>query len=303
MNERRSTYRMLIVVTIWVFVGAVVLAALLRPRGPVTGRSRYSLSHSTGIGVVEIDGFIGTSEATIRLIEQYAERDNVRGILLEINSPGGVTVASDEIYRAIVRAGETGKPVVAYLGSVAASGGYYIACAADSIVAHPASTTGSIGVIIEYPVAAELFEKIGLRWETVTTGPYKNMGSPFEEPDERHRAWFQEVVDDSYEQFLDVVRSSRGLEDEILRRYADGRVFTGRQAVQWGFADLTGDLYAATELIGRLSGIGPDPRLIRPDRPRRITLWDVVLGQELAELATELGLGPIHGPRVLWLMR
>jgi len=302
MAGERSTYRTLIIVTISLFVVAILFSALRRP---TVWRSEgsWNVGHSTGIGVVDIEGFIGSSEATIRLIEEYAERDNILGILININSPGGITVSSDEIYRALVRARETGKPIVAYMGIVAASGGYYIACAADTIVAHPASTTGSIGVIIEYPVAAELFDKIGLRWETVTTGPYKSMGSPYAEPDERHRIWFQEVVDDSYEQFLEVVRESRGLEEETLLQYADGRVFTGRQAAEWGFADRTGDLHDARGLIGRMTGLGSDPRLHRPARPRRVTLWDVILGEGIADLATELGLGPVHGPRVLWLMR
>ncbi len=303
MTMRRGTYRGLIIATLSVFAVAVLLAALRRPAGQRDAGGGYNLGWSNGVGVVDIEGFIGGSETTIRLIEEYAERDNIQAILLEINSPGGVTVSSDEIYRALVRVKEAGKPIVAYLGSVAASGAYYIACAADTIIAHPASTTGSIGVIIEYPVAAELFDKIGLRWETVTTGPYKSMGSPFEEPDERHRIWFQEVVNDSYEQFLEVVRTNRRLEEETLRHYADGRVFTGRQAVEWGFADRTGDRYEAKVCVGRMAGLGPDPRLLRPYRSRHVTLWDVLLGQGIEELAKELGIGPLHGPRVLWLMR
>lgn len=266
---------------------------------------RLDFSWSGSVGLVEVNGFIGNSESTVKLIEEYASRSSIKALLVKIDSPGGVTVSADEIYRALMRArSEHFKPVVAYLGSVAASGGYYIACAADTIVAHPSSTTGSIGVIIEYPVAAELFDKIGLRWETITTGPYKSMGSPFEEPTERHREWFREVINDSYEQFFDVVLNSRRLDEEELRRYADGRVFTGRQAVEWGLADHTGDFRDARALVGRMAGLGDEPDLVKPRTIRRVTFWDLLLGRAgIDEIKEEMGIGPLNGPRVLYLMR
>ena len=300
------SYRKLIIGTGLFFLVVVLLSVTMTGRrAGRQGGDRFDLGWSSGIGLVEITGFIGASEGTVKLIEEYGRRSGIRAILLRIESPGGVTVDSDEIYRALRRVREEeGKPIVAYLGSVAASGGYYIACAADTIIAHPASTTGSIGVIIEYPVAAGLFDKVGIRWETVTTGPYKSMGSPFEEPSEEHLAWFQEVVNDTYEQFIEVVRTNRMLDDDTLERYADGRVFTGRQAVTWGFADRTGDFRDARLTAARMGGLGEEADLIRPRRPRELTIWDLVLGRAgLGTLKEEIGLGPLKGPRTLYLMR
>lgn len=300
------TYRKLIIGTgIFFLVVVVVSITWSGRRQGRAGGDRIDLGWAAGIGLVEINGFIGSSESTIRLIDEYGDRSSIKTILIRIESPGGVTVYSDEIYRALRRVRvDKGKPIVAYLGSVAASGGYYIACAADTIIAHPSSTTGSIGVIIEYPVAEELLDKVGIRFEVVTTGPYKSMGSPFEEPTEQHREWFQKVVDDTYEQFIDVVRASRMLDDEILYRYADGRVFTGRQAVEWGFADRTGDFHDARQTAARMGGLGEDADLIRPRRARKTTVWDIILGRVGIDDVTEgLGLGSLNGPRTLYLMR
>jgi len=258
-----------------------------------------------GVGVVEIEGTILGSRSTVRIIEELGDRSDVKALLLRIESPGGGVVASDEIYRAVRRvADEEQIPVVAYLGGVAASGGYYIACAADSIVAHPASTTGSIGVIVQYVVAEELFRKLGIEWETLTTGPYKSMGTPFEASTEQQREWFQAVIDDDYEQFLDVVREGRVMEEDELRRYADGRIFTGRQAVEWGFADRTGGFRDAIALAGSMADLGEDPHLITIRVSRRLSLWDLLLGRAgLREVREELGIGPLDGPGVYYLMR
>ncbi len=300
-----SLYRRLILGTAVLFVLALFL---FWPDGPdrVDG---FEIEWGEGVGLVEVEGIILDSGRLVKLIEAYASRDDVRAILVDVDSPGGGVVASDEIYRALRRArDQEGKPVVAYLGAVAASGGYYVACAADTIVAHPASTTGSIGVIAEFPVASELLDKIGLRWQVMTSGPYKDMGSPFKEPTERQLAWFQQVIDDTYEQFLQVVVTSRDMTEEQVRRYADGRIFTGRQAAAWGFVDRTGDRTEAVATAGRMAGLGEDPRLIAPRRPRELTLWDILLGRsgagDLLDLAARrLGMGPADAPHVRYLMR
>jgi protease-4 len=300
--QRRSLYGRLILWTGGLFAILLILVSVSGAEGRGGG---ISLRLRPGVGVVEVRGTLLGSRALVSRIEEIAAHGDVRALLLHIESPGGGVVASDEIYRAVLRAAEKEQlPVVAYLGSVAASGGYYIACAADSIVAHPASTTGSIGVIVQYAVAEELMDKLGIEWETLTTGPYKSMGTPFEETTERQREWFREVLADDYEQFLEVVRRGRGLDEEVLRTYADGRIFTGRQAVRWGFADMTGDLHDAAALAGRMAGLGEDPYLIHVRPERRVTVWDLLLGRAgLAEIRRELGVGPLDGPRVYYLMR
>lgn len=300
-----TTYRRIMLWTVAVFVLGLWLLSIARRQDQGLN---LGFGLENGIGLVSVKGAIVTGERTVREIEGLAARSDVTAILVRIESPGGGVVGSDEIHRALLRVrNEKGKPVVAWLGSVAASGGYYLACAADSIVAHPAALTGSIGVIVEYPVTKGMLEKIGIEWETITTGPYKAMGSPVEDPTEAHRLWFREVIGDSYEQFLEVVRSGRGIDEETLRRYADGRIFTGRQAVGWGFADTLGDFRAACDLAGRMGGVGEDPRLIRPPRPPRTTLWDVLLGKAGLEDALEVvlsraGIGPLDAPHVYYRM-
>jgi protease-4 len=302
MARPTSTYGRLIAWTGIVFGLCLVLVAMTGSRSLAEG---VDFGFRSGVAVVEIEGTILASETTVRVIESLASRNEVKSILLKIESPGGGVVSSDEIYRAVQRARQNEeKPVVAYLGTVAASGGYYIACAADSIVAHPASTTGSIGVIVQYAVTEEMFRKLGIEWETLTTGPYKDMGSPFKTATERHREWFQTVIEDDYEQFLDVIRAGRDLDEEQLRQYADGRIFTGRQAVAWGFADRVGDFRDAVAMAGEMGGLGADPRLIRVRTRRNLTVWDFVFGRAgLVELRREFGLGPVDAPHVYYLMR
>jgi protease-4 len=299
------TYRRIMLWSVALFVFGLWLLSIARRHEE--GRS-FGVGLRPGVGLIELRGAILTGERTVREIEELGARSDVRALLVRIESPGGAVVGSDEIYRALARVREQeGKPVVAWLGSVAASGGYYVACAADTIVAHPASTTGSIGVIVEYPITRGLFEKLGIEWETVATGPYKTMGSPTETPSEAHRAWFRAVIGDTYEQFLEVVRTRRGIPEETLRSYADGRVFTGRQAVAWGFADTTGDFRDARAMAGRMGGVGDDPRLIRPPRPPRTSVWDLVMGragiEDLMEMiAQRAGIGPVDAPHVYYRM-
>ena len=303
MPGRRSPYGRLILWTGGLFALLLVMISFSGAEGLGSG---MDLRLGPGVGVVEIEGTILGSRTTVRIIEELGDRSDVKALLLRIESPGGGVVASDEIYRAVRRVAEEEEiPVVAYLGSVAASGGYYIACAADSIVAHPASTTGSIGVIVQYVVAEELFRKLGIEWETLTTGPYKSMGTPFEASTERQREWFQTVIDDDYEQFLDVIEAGRDMmEEDEIRRYADGRIFTGRQAVEWGFADRTGDFREAVALAGNMADLGEDPHLIRIRVSRRLTVWDLLFGRAgLREVREELGIGPLDGPGVYYLMR
>jgi len=300
-----TTYRRIMLWTVAAFILGLWLLSIAR-------RQEDGLALGFGlrpaIGVITVSGPIGNGERTVREIEDLAARSDVKALLVRIESPGGSVVGSDEIHRALLRVrAEEKKPVVAWLGTVAASGGYYLACAADTIVAHPAALTGSIGVIVEYPVTKGLLEKIGIEWETITTGPYKAMGSPVEDPTEAHRSWFREVIGDSYEQFLEVVRAGRGIDEETLRRYADGRVFTGRQAVGWGFADVLGDFRSACDVAGQMGGVGEDPRLVRPPRPPRTTVWDMLLGHAGLEDALEVvlrraGIGPLDAPHVYYRM-
>ena len=274
MTRRRKDW--LIGLTIaCVSVALILILAAVRQ-----GRSREDVISRGGekIAIVELLGPIYDSRRIVRQIETYGEQKSIRGILLRIDSPGGLVVPSQEIYESVRRVRDGGKPVLAFMGSVAASGGYYAACGADTLMAQPGTTTGSIGVIAEFMHTYELFRKIGIKFEIIKSGPYKDLGSPhrgFTEADRRHlQAW----IDDAFDQFVTVVAESRRMTRREALRIADGRVFTGRQALAIGLVDTLGYYRDAVDLTARMAGIEGEPTVVR-ERTRRITLIDLFLEQ------------------------
>jgi len=196
--------------------------------------------------------------------------DSKKDIQMYINSPGGVVAPSQSIYQTLGRIRtEDGVPVVASIGAVGASGGYYVALAADSILALPGSMTGSIGVILEYPNVEELLDKLGVRMEVVKSGAQKDMGSPFRAMGPEDRAILDAMITDVHEQFIEAVADGRGMTVEAVRELADGRVMSGRQALEAGLIDRLGNLEDAIALAGELAGLGSRPRIIRPPEPER----------------------------------
>jgi len=231
------------------------------------------------IGVVKIEGLIVDSERIVRQLDRFHRRKDIDAILVRINSPGGTVAASQEIYGKLRRLRDEGaQPVIASLGAVAASGGYYVAVAADTIMASPGTTTGSIGVILDYPVAAELMDKLGLQVEVIKSGSLKDAGSPFRPPTDSDRRSFQRVIDDLHAQFTEVIAAERDLSLEQVRELATGEVFTGRQALELGLVDILGGFEDAITLTGRLTGDTRRPVVVRPVERRRISLWDYLLG-------------------------
>lgn len=230
------------------------------------------------IGYVEIKGIISEPSSTVRWIKTLREEKSVRAILVKINSPGGSVVASNEIYNALRKASEEGKPVVAYLGNVAASGGYYIACAADRIVASPGSVTGSIGVIMEFPVIEKLMKKLGVEVEVIKSREYKDIGSPFRKMKKEERKLLKDVILDVYDQFVQVVCESRGLPKDSVLKIADGRILTGRQAFHYGLADTIGTEEDAIEIAKSLAGIKGKAKLLF--KKKRRGLIDILFGFE-----------------------
>ena len=183
-----------------------------------------------------------------------AEQDQeVKAVVIRINSPGGTVTASDVLFRAVERfKHDTHKPVVICMADVAASGGYYLACAGDEIVAHPTTVTGSIGVIIQTVNFSEGLRRIGVKAESITSGPNKNMGTPFEPMTPEHRELLQGLVSEFYEGFVAIVKESRPrLKSEELAMITDGRVVTGKRAVELGLVDRLGDLHEAFEAAKR----------------------------------------------------
>jgi len=271
----------------------------------VLARIGGDLMPGRGIGVVRIEGVIVSASqggfsanATVadeRVIADLERADNdpsIAAIVLRINSPGGGVVASDEIYRAVKR---VEKPVVAYFGETAASGGYYVGCAADLIVAHPDALTGSIGVIMDIVNARRLFDKLGIEMVAIKSGVVKDIGSPYREMTDDERTVLQALVDEAYQNFVDIVAKERGLPREEVLQVADGRVFTGRRAVELGLVDETGSFKDAVRAAADLAGIQGEPRVVE------ITRQPTLLGSLLSSvsyLGSLLQMDGVSGPRL-----
>ncbi|MDZ4712119.1 MAG: signal peptide peptidase SppA [bacterium] len=227
------------------------------------------------IAVVDLNFTIISSESIVKQFKKYREDKSIKGILLRVNTPGGGVASSQEMYEAVRQTRDAGKPVVVSIGSLGASGGYYVACGGSTIMADPGSLVGSIGVIINLMNFQSLAEKIGISETTIKSGELKDAGSPFKDLTEKDKAYFQSIVDDSYDQFLDVVSTSRKMDKEKLKEYADGRVFTGRQAFDIGLIDSLGTFEDAIRLTGRMAGIEGEPAIVR--ERDRLTLIERIL--------------------------
>jgi protease-4 len=234
------------------------------------------------VAIVDVHGVIENSSDVVRQLRKYGKDSSIPVVVLHIDSPGGGAASSQEIYEEVNKLREDGKKIVASMGSVAASGGYYVACAADTIVANPATLTGSIGVIFQFPVAEELFKKIGLKYEVVKRGEIKDIGSMNRSMTERERESLQSVVDDTYEQFVGVIVDSREMERDEVVRIADGSIFTGRQAKDLGLVDELGDLHDAIKIAGEMVGMEEYPKTVT-ERKKKISWYDV-LTQRMSDL-------------------
>ncbi|MFP3895867.1 MAG: signal peptide peptidase SppA [Anaerolineales bacterium] len=200
------------------------------------------------------------SDTLVDWIEEATENPRVAAIVLDVNSPGGGVVASAYIHEALV---ECPKPVVVSMGDTAASGGYYISSGAQYIFAHPATITGSIGVILSFVNAEELAEKLGITMEVIKSGPFKDQGSWHRSLEEQERELLQSFIDEAYDDFVQVIVEGRDLSEEYVRTYADGRIFSGKRAVELGFVDATGDLEDAIDKAAELGGIRREPEILR----------------------------------------
>lgn len=201
------------------------------------------------------DPFFRDSEKIIKRLKKINENFSVKAVVLRINSPGGTVGAIQGIYSEILKLRKNGKFVVASFSDIAASGGYYIACAADKIVAQPGTLTGSIGVILEIGNFAELMKKIGVKIETIKSGKHKDIGNYSREMTVEERKILQDLINDAYEQFLSAMVSGRKLNELKARELADGRIFTGAQAKSVGLVDSLGGLDEAVEEAKKLAGI------------------------------------------------
>ncbi len=253
-----------------IFFGIVFLVSML------SGNKRTSKTlrvvGADKVALVKIEGLLVTSDHVVEELNDYADDSSIKAIVLRIDSPGGGVVVSQEIYNAVKNARKEGKKVVASMGTVAASGGYYVAAAADKIVANPGTLTGSIGVKMEFANIEKLLEKIGVRGVVVKAGEYKDVGSPFRDMSEPEKKILQDVIDDVHSQFIKAVAEGRNMQEADVRAIADGRIFTGRQALELKLVDKLGDLADSIKVAGDLVGIKGKPRVI--EKRKKIPFLD-----------------------------
>jgi protease-4 len=252
---------------------ALLLGAILTL---VSGSSTSSLlSLREKIGVVNIEGTITDSEPVVTQLVQFRKDKGIKAIVLRIDSPGGAVAPSQEIYWEVKKAAAS-KTVIASMGKVAASGGYYVACAANKIVANPGTLTGSIGVLMEFLQVEDLLKKIGVGIEVLKTGEFKDIGSPHRKLSEKDRELISSLISDIQRQFVEAVARGRNLPIEKVREIADGRILSGAQSKEHGLVDELGNFQDALELAKKMTGVEGEVTLVYPKK-KGSRLWDFVL--------------------------
>lgn len=288
------------VIIISVFVLAFVFFGIMF-MSLLTQDSDFELSGLGGnVGIVEVFGVIDefSGRKAIKQIEKWAESGSIEAIVVHVNSPGGGAAISQEIYDAMLRARDE-KPIVTAMASVAASGGYYIACASDKIVANPSTLTGSIGVIFQFHTYEGLMDKIGIGTETIKSGDLKDVGSYSRKMTEEEELMLKSVVMDTYEQFVQAVADGRGKDVEEIYPLADGSIFTGLQAYNLGLVDTLGGLNEALHIAAELAGMDGEPKPVRAYERKKISIFDL-----LGDMSSFLELPiqkPMSGPQLMYL--
>ena len=245
--------------------------------GPVFGEK---------VAVLEIKGVIADSQPTIEQLATFRKDSSVKAVVVRIESPGGGVSPSQELYQEVGRTRRE-KPVVVSMGSIAASGGYYIASAAQKIYANPGTITGSIGVILQFTNFEELLNKIGFRMEIVKSGKFKDVGNPSREMTPEERAYLQTMIDNVHQQFVRDVARGRRMQEEEVREVADGRIFTGEQAKELGLVDELGNLRDAINAAAKLAGIEGEPKIVYPEKEKR-SVVDYLFNRVTEKLADNI---------------
>ncbi len=242
-----------------------------------------NISFNEKIGVISIEGTISESMRITSQLVNMRKNKRIKAIILRINSPGGSVGPAQEIYREVQKTIET-KKVIVSMGGVAASGGYYIAAAANKIVAEPGTITGSIGVIIEFVLLKDLINNIGIKFEVLKSGEFKDVGSPHREMTERDRELVKDLIADIQNQFVEAVAKGRNLDEEQVKKIADGRVFSGARAKELGLIDVLGNFQDAVETAKEMAGITGEVTLVYPKKSG-MELWERFMDSAAGSLA------------------
>jgi protease-4 len=295
-TERKKGVWILWLFAVGIFTSFFVFCILLVWFG-LNGYSANGFSYpgQDKIGLVEITGPIYTSEPIIQQLDDLAHRSAVRALVLRIDSPGGSVVAAQEVYRELQKIKDRdGLVILTSMGNVAASGGYYIACGSDLIMASPGTITGSIGVIASWTQYDELLNWAKLKDVVIKSGNFKDAGNPARALTPEELAYHQELVDELHAQFVGAVAESRGLPVEQVARLSDGRVVTGGRALDLKLIDEIGNLSDAVERAADLAGLDDDHQLLRRRRDRPLNLIDLLEGYVLRRVADSLDRGRGH---------
>ncbi|MBP2634335.1 MAG: sppA [Firmicutes bacterium] len=293
-------------------IGISMLGALFI--GPKVKQSK--LAGRDKIAIIYVDGMIvggrgqvglfsegGGTDALIRQLHAARDDQSVKAIVLRINSPGGTVPASQEVGEELKKVRELGKPVITSMADMAASGGYWLAACTDKIYANPSTITGSLGVYMPYSNWEELYKKIGVRQEKIKSGPHKDILSPDRQLTEEERAIIQVMVDDMYNQFVEVIAEGRHLDQAKVRQLADGRIYTGRQAKEAGLVDELGNMYDAIDGATAMVGIKGKPEIVEYGKQNAL---EALLGAQdshtpeqlmLKQLKDILSSGPVAAPQ------
>jgi protease IV len=270
-------------------VGAILLLFLLCVWiATVLSSDQDRLVGGDGVGLVEVKGIIVDGQETIRQLRMMKKDKRVKAVVIRVDSPGGVVGPSQEI-SAEIKGLTKVKKVVVSMGSVAASGGYYISAPASLIYANPGTITGSIGVLMKFSNIEGLMGKVGLRAFTIKTGKFKDVGSPVRAMTPAERQMLQGVIDSTHAQFVKAVAEGRRLPVDQVRAIADGRIFSGEQALALKLVDRIGTLQDAIEEAGRLGGLKEEPEVLRPPK-KKAPIFDLLV-QGAAEQLSALSRG------------
>ncbi|MDH4070106.1 MAG: signal peptide peptidase SppA [Ignavibacteria bacterium] len=299
--KKSTKWFLAILAFLFLFVaGFFAIVLVVTASLPVDSTETVTYGSGEKLGVIEVTGVIRSAKEVNRQVRKYADDSSIRAILIRVDSPGGAVVASQEIYEQIRRARDGGKPVVVSMGAMAASGGYYISCAATRIVANRGTLTGSIGVVAEFLQLEEALDKLGVGVKVIKTGRLKDAGTPVRDMTSEDERYFQSLMDEVHRQFAGVVELERSLEMKTVKLLADGRVFTGEEALRHGLVDTIGTFEDAVLIAAELGGIEGEPAQVK-ERKRRVW-WEGLFGeamQSVVDLKTEMLERPVLSYRFL----
>ncbi len=289
MFSRRHPYLFFIIIFSAIAAASIITMSALIFWGSAESR----LDFGEKVGVVEITGIIKEATPVVNSLKQFRKDDSIKAIVLRIDSPGGGVGPSQEIYREVRKTVKT-KKVVASMGAVAASGGYYVAAGTDGIVANPGTITGSIGVIMGFTNFEAVLKKIGLIPIVIKSGPYKDTGSPVRPMSAEEREMLEQFVRKIHSQFVKDVASGRNMAEQNVEKVADGRIFSGEDAVALGLVDRLGNLEDAVEWAGRLGGITGEIATVYAKR-KKLPLLKYLLDTSISTLVDRIETSRMYG--------